>query len=469
MQRIFSRKRKDYYGLFASALAFGFTAVMATVLFSNAPADNNAAFGAVRHTAAAHSAETETVAFAYASQAANIFQPISSANAAEPMISNPFRKKSLSMTEVVSISKGDTLNKVFEAFEVPTEISMEAIKSLKGVFSPRSFRVGQQITLLFTPDEEGGRDFRGYRFAADPLRDVIIMDAEGTGKFDTTVIEKKLTNVTMAKQGVITGSLVGAAKRAGVPASVVQDMIRIYSFSVDFQRDLQEGDKFEVMYGAKVDDKGDVYGSGEMTYARLTLSGKDYPIYRYEDATGHVDYYKPDGTSNRRGLIKTPINGARMSSGFGMRRHPILGYSKMHKGVDFAAPTGTPIYAAGDGVILKAGWFGSYGKYVRISHAGALGTAYGHMSRIANGIRPGIRVKQGQVIGYVGTTGRSTGAHLHYEVLMNGGQMNPNSVKVPTSAQLAGKEMQKFKSQLGARQSEFKQALAKTSNQTASR
>jgi murein DD-endopeptidase MepM/ murein hydrolase activator NlpD len=206
-----------------------------------------------------------------------------------------------------------------------------------------------------------------------------------------------------------------------------------------------------------------------MTYAKLTLSGKEFPIYRYKDSSGHTDYYKPDGTSNRRGLIKTPINGARMSSGFGMRRHPVLGYSKMHKGVDFAAPTGTPIYAAGDGVILKAGWFSSYGKYVRISHVGALGTAYGHMSRIANGIRPGVRVKQGQVIGYVGTTGRSTGPHLHYEVLMNGGQMNPNSVKVPTAAQLASKDLQKFKSQLGARQAEFKQALAKTADQTASR
>src|SRR5690606_35971927 len=259
------------------------------------------------------------------------------------------------------------------------------------------------------------------------------------------------------------------ATRAGGPASVVQDMIRIYSFSVDFQRDLQEGDKFEVLYTAKVDDNGKVYSAGDMTYARLTLSGKEYPIYRYEDATGHVDYYRPDGTSNRRGLIKTPINGARMSSGFGMRRHPVLGYSKMHKGVDFAAPTGTPIYAAGDAVVLKAGWFSSYGNYIRLSHSGALGTAYGHLSRIAKGIRPGVRVKQGQVIGYVGTTGRSTGPHLHYEVLISGKQVNPNSVKVPTAAQLAGKELHKFKAQLSARETTFKQALAAAKNQTASR
>ena len=160
---------------------------------------------------------------------------------------------------------------------------------------------------------------------------------------------------------------------------------------------------------------------------------------------GRIDYFGPDGISIKRTLMKTPINGARMSSGYGKRKHPVLGYTKMHKGVDFAARTGTPIFAAGDGVIEKAGWFSSYGKYIRIRHNSQLKTAYAHMSKIRSNVKPGTRVTQGQVIGYVGTTGRSTGPHLHYEVIKNGRQVNPRSVNLPTGEELTGEEKAKFK------------------------
>ncbi len=462
MSRIFRRTSKDYR-LFASASAFGFAAVLLAVIFSNSgPSTKAAGFAPIQiQHASVRSTRADTVAFAYTSR------PITSVPVRAARLLQP--AQSLPSTEIVKIGKGDTLNKIFEGFKVPRELSLEAINSLKGVFSPRNFRIGQQITLLFHPNGTGGREFRGYRFAPDPLRDIIIMDSDGSGKFDTKVVQKKLTNVTVAKQGTITGSLLGATTRAGVPHAVVQNMIRVYSFSVDFQRDLKEGDKFEVMYTAKMDENGKIHGAGDMTYAKLTMRGKAYPIYRFQSANGDVDYFKPDGTSNRRGLIRTPINGARMSSGFGMRRHPVLGFSRMHKGVDFAAPTGTPVYAAGDGVILKAGWFSSYGKFIRISHNGALGTAYGHLSRIAGGIRPGVRVKQGQVIGYVGSTGRSTGPHLHYEVLMSGAQINPNNAKVPTANQLVGRDLQKFKLDMASRTNEFRQALARSRNLFASR
>lgn len=464
MKRIFSRKRRDYT-LFAAALAFGFTVTLSALLLQN---HSNDATSVIQQTAAS-TQQTNTIAFAYASQAANNAAAAAAPAARQRYVGASARPAPLSMTEVVSIDKGDTLDQVFETFGVPKSLSVEAIASLKGVFSPRQFKIGQQITLLFKPNSDGGRDFRGYRFAADPLRDVIVLDDAGKGLFDATVVTKELKNIVSAKQGRITGSLVGATNRAGVPYSIVSEMIRVYSYSIDFQRDIHEGDSFEVMYESKVDNQGRAHGTGEMLYARMILDGKEYPIYRYKAADGSVDYFKADGTSNKRGLIKTPIEGARISSGFGMRRHPVLGYSKMHKGIDFAAPRGTPIYAAGDGVIKKAGWVNGYGNFVQINHNSSLATAYGHMSRFAGGMRPGVRVKQGQIIGYVGATGRATGNHLHYEIMMNGRQVNPKGVNVPTSSQLAGRELSRFKSNVSNRQAAFRQALAAGRTQTASR
>ena len=467
MKRIFSRKRRDYR-LFAAALAFGFTVTLTALLLQNHSTDGQSNGSTVIQQTAARTQQTDTVAFAYATQAAN--NPGSQTPTShQRYVGASARTAPLSMTEVVSIDKGDTLDQVFETFGVPKALSVEAVNSLKGIFSPREFKIGQQITLLFKPTQQGGREFRGYRFAADPLRDVIVLDDAGKGLFDATVVTKELKNVVSAKQGRITGSLVGATNRAGVPYSIVSEMIRVYSYSIDFQRDIHEGDSFEVMYESKVDSNGRVHGTGEMMYARMILAGKEYPVYRYKTSDGSVDYYKADGTSNKRGLIRTPIEGARISSGFGMRRHPVLGYSKMHKGIDFAAPKGTPIFAAGDGVIKKAGWVNGYGNFIQINHNASLGTGYGHMSRFAGGMRPGVRVKQGQVIGYVGATGRATGNHLHYEIMIGGRQVNPKGVNVPTSSQLAGRELNRFKVNVSNRQASFRQALSATRNQTASR
>jgi murein DD-endopeptidase MepM/ murein hydrolase activator NlpD len=478
MKRIFSRKRRDYR-LYAAAIAFGFTATLAALFIG--PQSEPATQQPAPQIALQSKESSSTVTFAYASQAANnIFRPIQ--DALRPVEAtatvNPTHflgtasksaPRQLSMTEVVKINKGDTLGKIFGAFDIPRELALQAVDSLKGIFSPRNFRVGQQITLLFRPTDAGERQFRGYRFAADPLRDVIVLDTNGTGKFDATVIEKKLTTVTVAKQGPITTSLIGSGARAGVPHSILAEMIRVYSYSVDFQRDIHEGDKFEVMYQAKIDEKGDVYDTGDMTYARLTLGGKHETIYRFEDSYGNVDYYKEDGQTTRRSLIRTPIDGARITSGFGFRRHPILGYNKQHKGIDFGARKGTPIYAAGNGTLAKVGWVNGYGNYIKINHNGSLATAYGHMSRFAKGMRPGVRVKQGQVIGYVGATGRATGPHLHYEVVMNGAQVNPMSVKVPNASKLAGNDLKKFKAITASRATQFRQVLIASRDKVASR
>ena len=184
--------------------------------------------------------------------------------------------------------------------------------------------------------------------------------------------------------------------------------------------------------------------------------GREIAIYRFEDRHGRADFYDEKGRSIRKALLRTPMDGVRISSGFGMRRHPVLGYSKMHKGIDFAAPTGTPIYAAGDGVVEKGGRYSSYGNYVRIRHNNNIKTAYAHLSRYGSNIRPGTRVKQGQVIGYVGTTGRSTGPHLHYEIMLNGAHVNPQSVKLPTMVTLDSGDMKKFKEMVRRLEGEFK-------------
>ena len=193
------------------------------------------------------------------------------------------------------------------------------------------------------------------------------------------------------------------------------------------------------------DTKGKLVRAGEMLYAAVSLSGTPIAMYRFDNGQGTVEYFNEKGESVKKALLKTPVDGAKISSGFGMRNHPILGFTKMHKGIDFAVPTGTPIQAAGDGTVEIAGFNGSYGNYVRLRHASGMGTAYAHMSRIATGIKPGKRVSQGQIIGFVGSTGRSTGAHLHYEVLRGNAQVNPLSVKMPTNVKLAGRELERFK------------------------
>jgi murein DD-endopeptidase MepM/ murein hydrolase activator NlpD len=222
-------------------------------------------------------------------------------------------------------------------------------------------------------------------------------------------------------------------------------MIRLFSYDVDFQRDLQPGDKFEVFYRVFYDGDGRAVKSGDVLFARLNTKGRTFGLYRYTTADGDTEYFDEQGRSNKKALMRTPIDGPRISSGFGLRRHPILGYSRMHKGLDFAAPTGTPIMAAGDGVVEFAGGARGFGRLIKLKHFGRYETYYGHMSRIAKGIHRGAHVKQGQVIAYVGSAGMATGPHLHYEVHVDGKAINPASNKVPINKTLQGKALAAFK------------------------
>ena len=234
-----------------------------------------------------------------------------------------------------------------------------------------------------------------------------------------------------------------SATKKKIPINTIIEFARIYGFEVDFQRDIKKRDSFQIMYEVFMDDDKRIVETGEILFANLKLSGQDKSLYFFDFETnkGHFD---KNGKSSQKALMKTPINGARLSSPFGMRKHPIDGFNKMHRGTDFAAPSGTPIMASGNGTVKKAGWCGGGGNCVVIKHNSTYQTVYAHMSKFAVGIRSGVRVKQGQTIGYVGSTGKSTGPHLHYEVIMNGKKINSQKLKLPSGKILKGKERKLF-------------------------
>ena len=344
------------------------------------------------------------------------------------------------------IVKGDTLSAVLKRMGVSNEEATLSIKALRKVYDPRSLRKGDKVTLSLSSEASNGAEGRllGLQIAEDFDRITgVALSLEG--KFEAYEIVKALDKSLGRGSGSINSSLFEDGIKSGIPAGVMVNFIRLFSFDIDFQRDIQSGDKFDVLFDQFIDYDGSVVSSGDILYASLTTGKRTLTLYRYEFSDGRANYFNDKGRSNRKALLRTPIDGARISSGFGRRKHPILGYSKMHAGVDFAAPSGTPIRAAGDGVIRRAGWNGGYGRYVRIRHNSIYQTAYAHMRRIAKGIKAGVRVQQGQIIGYVGSSGRSTGPHLHYEILKQGRQVNPRKVKFQSAEVLAGDDLAKFK------------------------
>ncbi len=392
--------------------------------------------------ATADSADTAEISEQASDQAQEAMQPIQVAlvpEAAAPAI--------VRRSEALTVRRGDTLMNMLVKASVPRQDAHEAISALRDVYDPRRLRPGQQLQVTF--EESNGGAEAGQRFAELMLepdfRRHVVVRRQADGGYTADEVEKVITPRMVVAEGRIDGSLYVAASRQGIPAPVILKLIRTYSFDVDFQRDIQRDDRFRVMYEELVDAEGQMVGVGEMVHAKLTLSGKDLPIYRHATADGDIDYYDDKGKSVRKTLLRTPIDGARISSRYGKRRHPILGYTRMHRGLDFAAPSGTPIYAAGNGVIDYAGRKGNYGKYVRIRHNSEYKTAYAHLRSYARGIRRGARVEQGDVIGYVGSTGMSTGPHLHYEIIIAGKQVNPLKVRFPAGRVLKGKELDAFK------------------------
>jgi murein DD-endopeptidase MepM/ murein hydrolase activator NlpD len=331
------------------------------------------------------------------------------------------------------VGDGETLAGVLATGDVSTNDIQAAVDAARDVYDPRKLRAGQVITLSYKPGAEGSA-FQGFEIQADAEHMVTV--ARGADGFSAQQTKLAVRAEVKAAHGVIRNSLIESAAAAGVPYNVTAALIRAFSYDVDFQRDIQPGDRFKVMFDNLVSDSGS--RPGDVQFAELILSGKSHAIYGVRREDGAVEFFTRDGKSIKKGLLKTPVDGARLTSGFGMRLHPILGYTRMHKGVDFGVPTGTPIYAAGDGVVEFSGWAGGYGRFVKIKHNPHMETAYGHMSRIALTTAVGHHVSQGQVIGYVGMTGDATGPHLHYEVLKDGSQVNPINVTMPVNSGLEG-------------------------------
>jgi len=342
------------------------------------------------------------------------------------------------VSQLVRLAPGATLQGALADAGVASADIKAAIDALNAVFPPRGLRAGQEIVVDFAGA------LRELRFSAGVEHDIVVTRS-GAHSFAAQARPRALTRVPELAVGVVSTNLFEAATEAGVPMSVLSEMIRAFSYDVDFQRDLRPDDRFEVLFERLYDERGKAVGAGDVVYAAMTLAGKTQRLYRYLPAGArNAEFYTERGQSAKKALLRTPVDGARLSSGFGMRLHPILGYTKMHRGIDFAVPPGTPIMAASDGVVERAGPSGAYGNFVLLHHAGIVETAYAHMSRIAGGIRPGAHVRQGEVIGFVGATGRATGPHLHYEVRIKGAPVNPLSVKSQPGQPLIGRDLVAF-------------------------
>ena len=353
---------------------------------------------------------------------------------------------------VIEVRRGDTLFGLLTKAGLSEAEAQAAGHTLADVFSPSDLKVGQEITLNFAtgagPATDDDSKLVALTLQPSMERDVKLTRA-ADGQFVAAAVDRPLTERIDRAAGQIDISLFESARDAGVPVGLIGEIIKAYSYDVDFQRDIHEGDSFEVMYERFDNEKGDLAKAGRLLYASLMIGDKPMPIYYFE-RDGDGEYFTADGVAVRKSLLKTPIDGARITSGYGMRVNPVLGYSAMHQGIDFGAPTGTPIFAAGNGVIEEMGWKNGYGKWVKIRHNGTYETGYGHTSRFASGLQKGSKVKQGQVIAYVGATGRATGPHLHFEIMINGAHVNPSTVKTVSSDKLNGPALKAFKAQVAS-------------------
>ncbi len=345
--------------------------------------------------------------------------------------------------EKLVVARGESLALVLARANVPWEQIDSAVTAVSTVFNARRLRPGQTIDIYYQPN--GDKQLLiGLAFRADPGA-AIMVSRSPEGEYWARQIITPWSMQTAHVQTKINGSLYQTALSSGATEKEVAVISNVFSFDVDFQRDVFPGDQFEMLFDRYFDEDGRTVRTGAIHFISLNTRRGPKSYYYFqgpEDRDGA--WYDSNGRSARKFLMKTPVDGARLSSNYGMRRHPILGYSRLHKGVDFAAGAGTPIKAAGDGVIERAGAFGTYGNYVRIRHADRYATAYGHLSRYAPGIKPGASVRQGQVIGYVGATGGATGPHLHYEVLLRNTQVNPMSLKLATGRNLSTADLALF-------------------------
>jgi len=339
-----------------------------------------------------------------------------------------------------NIQSGETFDKILENYSIDKSEIIKIKKSLNKKFDLNKLNTKQKIQ--FSIDKTNNK-IKDFIFQISNTQKIKLSRNFETDNFNETTLVIKLKKEIVYKENIILQSLYKSAIDQNIPANIIVSFASMYGFQVDFQRDIRKQDKFQIMYELFLNDKNEIIETGEILFANLKLSGQDNNLY-YFDLDGSEGHYDNNGKSVKKALMKTPINGARLSSPFGMRKHPIDGFNKMHRGTDFAAPMGTPIMASGDGIIKKAGWCGGGGNCVKIKHNSTYQTVYAHMSKFARGIKVGVRVKQGQTIGFVGSTGKSTGPHLHYEVIVNGKKVNSQKLKLPSGKILKGNERKLF-------------------------
>ena len=345
------------------------------------------------------------------------------------------------------VSKGETFNKILNSYEIPKSEIQEIIKILSKENKLNKLKTNQII--IFTIDQSENNKITNLLFPLSRTKRIQLTRDSISENFKKKEIVTNLNKKIIFQEGRILKSLYKTAIDLGIQANVIIEFARIYGFQVDFQRDIRKGDSFQIMYEVFEDEEGKIFETGNVIFADLIIRNQKNTFY-YFDKKKSAGHYDKNGKSVKKALMKTPINGARLSSSFGMRKHPIDGFNKMHRGTDFAAPLGTPIMASGDGKIIRAKWCGGGGNCIKIKHNSTYSTVYAHMSKFAVGIKYGVRVKQGQIIGYVGSTGKSTGPHLHYEVIKNGKKINSQTLKLPSGKILKNKnrklfEMEKIK------------------------
>lgn len=348
------------------------------------------------------------------------------------------------------VKSGDTLMKILTSLGAPENDVVSILSEIKKVYNPKNISKNDQILIKYNirvsqenPDSLGKVvTINSLSITTAPDQEIVVSRTNG-GTYDAREIKVNLLRYVSRYYGTLKNGFFADGVQAGISPTSMMNMIQLYSYDVDFQRDIHNGDKFEMLVESFYTEDGKKVKDGNVLFSSLTLQNRSIDFYMYK-VDGRVEYFDDKGNSIRKSLLRTPINGARVSSGFGLRRHPILGYSKMHQGIDFAAAMGTPILAAGSGKIVYYAKKGGYGNFVEIKHNPDYSTAYGHASRYVPKLRVGSSVKQGDVIAYVGSTGRSTGPHLHFEVIYKGKPINPGKVKATSGLKLAGKELARF-------------------------
>ena len=340
-----------------------------------------------------------------------------------------------------NVKQGDTYESIISNLNIPKIEKKMFLNTVTKNKNVNILKLNQKI--FFKIDKKNNVKIIKFIIEIDKKKNILFERSNDDKTYIAKIVEKNLVKTITFKEGIIKNSLYNTALKIGIKPNTIIEFARLYGFQVDFQRDIWKNDTFQIIYEEFKSQDGSIVETGNIIYANLNVQNTDLKLYKFE-YENKIDYFDESGKSIRKTLMKTPINGARLSSSFGKRKHPILGFTKMHTGTDFAAPKGTPIMASGDGIIIKSSWCGGGGNCVKIKHNSTYQTVYAHMSKFGRGIKKGVRVKQGQIIGYVGSTGLSTGPHLHYEVIENGKKINSQKLKLPSGKVLKGNLRKKF-------------------------